>query len=213
MDATRFDVKCCTMEKSTRNLVVVQPNSKALPESLTYYDPELQNAWNVEPHDAERLAAAIAKSRVLQRKYMKQLTKLRPRLNQRTYARFAAESDSLFDSNLLEFTFGDHLNFAAKARRKRPRTTVRATFLSFDENTLHELRYRDIESVRVNVPEERWFEWPNTDGRKQIDSLLSHELTGSGQHLMRHKFLFASGATISIGFARIAWGTQRISKH
>lgn len=196
------------MARSTRDLVVVQPNPKGVPESLTYYDPELQNAWNVEPPDAERLARAIARSRKLRSEYMKQLTKLRSRLNQRTYARFATERDSLFDSNLYEFTFGDRVGFVAKARRKRLRTSVCATFLNFEGNKLHELRYQDIEFMHVNVPSLRWFEWPSRSGPKDIDSLLSHELTGGNYPLMQHKFLFASGATISIGFAQMTWETR-----
>jgi hypothetical protein len=90
-----------------RDKPVADPSPARLVSGTT--DPELQNAWNEEPADPERLTRAIAKSRKLHSKYMKQLTKLRPRLNQHTCARFAAKHDSLFDSNLFEFTFGDRV--------------------------------------------------------------------------------------------------------
>jgi hypothetical protein len=198
------------MAKKKRELVVAQPNLNGVPAALAYYDPELQNAWNAHPSDAGRLARAESKSKQLHVEYMKQLTKLRPRLSQRTYKRFAADQDSLFDSNLLEFTFGDRVGFAEKAKRTRPRTTVRATFLSFDENTVHELHYRDIEFMQANLPEQQWFSW----GRgRQIDRLLAHELTAAGKDTMQHNLLFASGAAISITFARVTWDTRRPPKH
>jgi hypothetical protein len=198
------------MTKTTCELVVVQPNLNGVPDSLTYYDPELQNAWNADPPDAARLARANSKSRQLHSEYMKQLSKLRPRLSQRTYKRFAAEQDSLFDSNLLEFTFGDRVGFAGKEKGTRPRTVALATLLSFDENTLHELHYRDIEFMQANLPEQQWFSW----GRgRQIDSLLAHELTSDGKARMQHELLFASGAAISIGFTHVTWDTRRSSKH
>ena len=84
--------------------------------------------------------------------------------------------------------------------------TVRATFGSFDEETLHTLTYKGIKALNVNVPMERWYE----RGGSRIDSLLSHELTGAEVGLMRHAFLFASGAAFSITFERVRWETKRI---
>ncbi len=196
------------MSKRTCELIIVQPNPKCVLEPLTYYDPELQNAWNAPP-DRERLQLAIEKSRRLEASYKKQLENLRSRLNWHTYERFAADQDSLFDSNLLEFSFGDHLGFGELRRRTQPRLSVLAKFLSFERDTLHELRYRRVETLRVNVPEERWYEM---SGDKDLDSLLRHELTSSGESRMQHKFLFASGAAICIEFAQVRWETHRIAK-
>ncbi|HWR15975.1 MAG TPA: hypothetical protein VN577_14195 [Terriglobales bacterium] len=181
----------------------------ANPEPLTYYDRELQNAWNAEPFDPDRLRRAHEKSKQLYRAYNKQLRKLRPRLAKRTYERFTDEKDPLFDSNLLEFTFGDALGTAKKAIVRPSQAAVRATFLSFDEKTLHELRYRKLESLQVDLPTEPWFHW---GGHKQIDSLLSHELTANGRSLMQHKFLFASGAVIAVTFAEMTWKTVGLAK-
>ncbi len=82
---------------------------------------------------------------------------------------------------------------------------VRATFGSFDEETLHTLTYRGVKALNVNVPMERWYE----RGGCRIDSLLSHELTSEEVGLMRHAFLFASGAALSIIFERVKWQTKR----
>lgn len=198
------------MAKPRSELVVLQPNPNCVLEPLTYYDPELQNAGSAETSDPERLQRAIAKSEQLRAEYRNQLRKLRSRLNQRTYVRLEGAHDPLFDSNLLEFTFGDRLGFSNKARRTRLRTSVRATFLSFEEDTLHELRYRHIESLRVNVPVERWFEWGY--GAKEIGNLLAHELTAVDDSLMQHKFLFTSGAAITVVFAEMAWDTRRAAR-
>jgi hypothetical protein len=198
------------MTKSKVELVVQRPNPICVLEPLTYYDPELQNAGCEETSNPERLQRAFAKSEQLRAEYKKQLKNLRSRLNQHAYAHLMAERDPLFDSNLLQFTFGDRLGFGNKVRRTRLRTSVRATFLNFEGDRLHELSYRHIESLRVNVPIERWFEWG--DGVKAIDCLLAHELTGSGDSLMQHKFLFSSGAAIAIVFAGMNWNTSSAGK-
>jgi hypothetical protein len=198
------------MTKSKREPVAVQPNPNSVLEALTYYDPELQNALNLEPFDSERFERARAKSKQLHDEYIRQLEKLRSRLNQRTYARFADEREPLFDSNLFEFTFGDCLGVAeTKRRARRSRTSASATFRSFDGKTLHVFRYRNIEFLRVNVTSERWFDM---GGGGQIDSLLAHELTGAPDALLQHKYLFASGAAICIGFSQVIWDTHRVSK-
>jgi hypothetical protein len=198
------------MAKSKVELVVLQPNPNCVLEPLTYYDPELQNAGSAKTSDPERLQRAIAKSEQLRAEYRNQLKKLRSRLNQRTYSRLADAHDPLFDSDLLEFTFGDRLGFSSKAPRTRLRTRVCATFLSFEQDILHQLRYRHIESLRVNVPVERWFAWSN--GAKEIGNLLAHELTAVDESLMQHKFLFSSGAAVTVVFAEIAWDTRRAAR-
>ncbi|MBB5061187.1 hypothetical protein HDF16_005923 [Granulicella aggregans] len=88
----------------------------------------------------------------------------------------------------------------------RLRTTVEATFCSFDGDTLHDLTYSGIASVNVDVPNARWFSWPT--GRSRIDSLLANELTALNTELMKHTFLFVSGATISIESKQVRWKTR-----
>jgi hypothetical protein len=187
-------------------LVHAQPNPKAIPAPLQYYDPELQDALNVEPYDADRLQRARAKSKQLHAAYMKQLAALAPRLSKRTYSLFSDPKQPLFDSDLSIFSFGDSLGYAAKTRRRRKlETSIKAVFCSFDEKTLNELTYKGIESFNANIPVERWYEmW-----RNRIDSLLADELTSADANLMQHAFLFASGATISITFERVIWKTMR----
>jgi hypothetical protein len=187
-----------------RELIVVQPNLKGLPEPLAYYDPELQNAWNEDAANPKRLERAVVRSRKLRAAYLKQLSSLRSRVNKRTYRLFSADRDPLFDSNLFEFTFGDYLGFATRLRKVRPHVEIRAAFLSFEEDTLHELRYGGIQSLRVNVPDERWFE----RGGNEIDSLLAHELLGAGKELMQHTCLFVSGTSIVIRCGQLSWSKR-----
>jgi len=82
---------------------------------------------------------------------------------------------------------------------------VQAKFRSFDEKILHLLTYKNIKALSVNVPSKRWFEM----GWKRMDSLLADELTSVDAKLMKHAFLFASGATISITSEWVRWETKR----
>jgi hypothetical protein len=194
-------------ESSKKTLVVAQPNSVATPSPLRYYDPELQDALNTEPYDADRFQRARAKAKQLNAAYMEELNALASRLSQRTLSLFADPQEPLFDADLFEFSFGDSLQHAAaRSRRRALKMTVRAAFGSFDEETLHTLTYRGVKALNVNVPMERWYE----RGGSRIDSLLSHELTSAGVGLMRHAFLFASGAALSVIFERVRWETKRI---
>jgi hypothetical protein len=187
-------------------LVHAQPNPKAIPAPLQYYDPELQDALNAEPYDADRFQRARAKSKQLHAAYMKQLVALAPRLSKRTFSLFSDPKQPLFDSDLLRFSFGDSLGYAAKTRRRRRlEISVQAIFGSFDGEILNELTYKGIEFVKANVPVERWYQM----GVNKIDSLLADELTSADANLMQHAFLFASGATISITFERVIWKTMR----
>jgi hypothetical protein len=187
-------------------LVPVLPNPAAIPAQLRFYDPELQNALNSEPWDPARFERARAKSRGLHAAYLKQLAKLAPRLSKRTYSRFSDSRQPLFDGDLLQFSFGDSLSHSRNApRRKRFETSIQVIFRSFDGKTEHILSYRNIKSLNVTVPSERWFnQVPNC-----IHSLLADELTSAGQHLMRHHFLFVTGAVIVISFERVRWETRR----
>ena len=191
------------------SLVQVQPNPAAIPAPLRYYDPELQNAWNVEPFDNERLMRAQTKGMKLHAAYLRQVATLAPRLSKQTFSHVAAIRSPLFDADLVAFSFGDLLGHAApRKRRKRLETTVQATFRSFEEDKLHLLAYRNIAALNVNVPADRWFD---AGGNKRIDSLLADELTNVDATLMQHAFLFASGAAISIQFEHVSWKTKRIS--
>jgi hypothetical protein len=193
------------VDMSERTLVLIQPRSAATPAPLRYYDPELQNSFCVELFDADRLQRARAKAKELNAAYLKGLSSLAPRLSKRTFALFADPREPMFDSDLLEFSFGDSIQYeAVRGRRRTLEMIVRAAFRSFDEKTLHLLTYKGVRALSVNVPEERWF----AGGRSRIDSLLAHELTGEENDLMKHAFLFASGAAISITFERVRWHTK-----
>jgi hypothetical protein len=112
----------------------------------------------------------------------------------------------LFDSNLLEFAVGDSVGFSAHPKRRGRKATVQAAFLDFSEKTVHTLKYDQVDSLQVNVPTDRWYEM----GSRNIDSLLEDELTSAGPKLMQHAFLFASGSTISITFAKVSWKTKKL---
>jgi hypothetical protein len=190
-----------------RVLVQLQPNACAIPSPLRFYDPELQNALNVEPFDVERLQRARAKAKQLNAAYLGGLAELASRMSKRTFSLFSDPRDPMFDSDHVEFSIGDSLMLlAAGNRQKTLEMGVRATFRSFDGKTLHLLTYKGIKALSVNVPSERWFDqW-----RSRIDSLLAHELTGEEVGYMQHAFLFASGAAISITFERVRWHTRQI---
>ena len=155
-----------------------------------------------------RYQQAKAKGERLHRSYLRQLAPLCSRLNERTYARFSDYRQPLFDSNLLEFTFGDAIGRVLTRNRWRPRTSAQAKFLSFDLKTIHILSYRRVDFLFVDVPRERWFDM----GGRDIDSLLHDELTRVGRDRMQHRFLFASGAKESITFAEVKWVTKRLSR-
>jgi len=189
-----------------RTLVQLQPNPSAVPAPLRFYDPELQNSLNAEPFDADRFQRARAKAKRLNTAYLEGISALGSQLSKRTLSLFADPREPMFDSDLLEFSLGDSLQHATVgSRRRRLELTVRATFRSFDEKTLHLLTYRGIKALNLNVPIERWFDM----GRSRIDSLLAHEITGEEIDLMQHAFLFVSGAAISITCEQIRWQTKR----
>jgi hypothetical protein len=191
-----------------RSLTVLQPNMDAVPSPLRFYDPELQNAWNAEPFDKVRLQRASQNAKELNLAYLRQMKDLVDRVSKRTFALFSDPEQPLFDADLFELSIGDALKYAVpKRRRVAPSTSVRATFRSFDSKTLHVLTYNRIASVNFNLPHDRWFSWPS--GGSRIDSLLAHELTSMDATLMKHAFLFVSGATISIHFERVKWETRR----
>jgi hypothetical protein len=194
------------MEK--RSLKQLEPDESATPSSLRFYDPEIQNAWNAEPRDGERIERANQEASKLKAAYLRQLTDLSERISKETFSRFSDPRQPLFDADLFKFSVGDALGYSEpRQRRMRLSTAVEATFCSFDGKTLHDLTYSGIAAVRVDVPNGRWFSWPT--GRNRMDSLLADELTSLDPQLMKHAFLFASGATISIECKRINWKTRR----
>jgi hypothetical protein len=197
--------------KEQPTLTLAQSNKRAIPQPLRFYDPELQEAWNADPFDPERLEKARQKASELHHAYLKHLQRLSPRLSKKTYQRFSDPRLPLFDSDLVEFAFGDLLGARLNTqRRTRPQLAIRALFRSFDEKTLHELKYRPVESLNANIPLERWFDWG--DGRRRIDHLLADELTDAGGSQMQHTYLFASGTLISIRFGTVTWERTRIGQ-
>ena len=193
-----------------RTLSLVQPNRKAIPPPLRYYDPELQDALNVEPFDEDRLQRARAKAVRLNSAYLEEISGLAPRLSRRTFSKFSDPRQPLFDSDLLEFAFGDSLGYpvTTKGRQRTLMMAVRAAFRSFNEKLIHVLTYSDVDSLSVNVPAETWYA---RCGKKRIDCLLADELTSVDSGLMSHAFLFVSGASVSITFERVRWETKRDS--
>ncbi len=192
--------------KQERTLTPAQSNYSAIPQPLRFYDPELQEALNAEPFDSSRYEKARQNARALHQAYLKQMKVLEPRLSKKAYRMFADPTQPLFDSDLLEFAFGDSVGVSPKSsRRNRLRLSIRAVFRSFDENLLHKLSYRKVTSLHANIPVERWFD--SGDGR--IDSLLADELVGLSGSLLEHTFLFVSGARITVQFGSVGWETTR----
>lgn len=194
------------MEK--RSLTQLKPDEDATPSSLRFYDPEIQNAWNAEPADRERIERANQKAVELNAAYLRQLGGLAGRMSKQTLSLFSNPKQPLFDADLFRWSFGDSLAYSGlRKRRMRRSTSVEATFCSFDGNTFHDLTYSGVASVNVDVPNRRWFSWPT--GNSRIDSLLTNELTALDTELMKHAFLFVSGATISIEFEQVKWKNRR----
>jgi hypothetical protein len=194
------------MEK--RSLTPLQPEKNATPSPLRFYDPEIQNAWNAEPPDKDRIERANQKAAELKAAYLRQLIDLSGRISKKTLSLFSDPKQPLFDADLFKFSVGDALTYSIPRKRKlRLSTAVEATFCSFDGKTLHDLTYTGVASVNLDIPTERWFSLPT--GGSRIDSLLANELTASNPQLMKHAFLFVSGATISIEFKQVKWTTRR----
>jgi hypothetical protein len=73
---------------------------------------------------------------------MEGLNALVSRLSKQTFSLFSDPREPLFDADLLKFSFGDSLQYAAaRSRRRVLKMAVRAVFGSFDEETLHTLTY------------------------------------------------------------------------
>jgi hypothetical protein len=193
--------------KVPRTLTQAQSNKSAIPHPLRYYDPELQEAWNAEPFDSARVEKARQSARKLHKAYLKQIEALASRISKSAYLRFSDPRELLFDSDLLEFEFGDSLGASLKGlRRNSLKLSVRALFSSFDGKTLHELKYEQVASLNANIPTERWFDV----GNGRVDSLLADELTDVNGSLMQHTFLFASGTLISVRFGAVSWKSSRV---
>jgi hypothetical protein len=191
-----------------RSLTQLQPDIAAAPSPLRFYDPELQNASNVEPFDAVRFQRAMQKANQLQEEYLLQIADFADRLSKRTLSLISDPKHPLFDADLFEFSVGDALKYSVpRKRRVSPSASVRATFCSFDQRTLHVMTYTRIASMNIDFPGDRWFDWPTDITR--FDSLLADEVTAVDAKLMKHAFLFVSGATISIEFEQIKWDTRR----
>jgi hypothetical protein len=191
-----------------RSLTQLEPDESGTPAPLRFYDPEIQNAWNAQPPDMERIQRANLEAAKLKAAYLSQLTSLSERISKKTFSLFSDPKQPLFDADLFKFSVGDALAYSEPSqRRMRMSIAVEATFCSFDGKTLHDLTYSGIAAVRVDVPNGRWFSWPG--GGNRMDSLLADELTSLDTELMKHAFLFVSGATISIEFKKVHWKTRR----
>jgi hypothetical protein len=194
------------MEK--RSLTQLEPNESGTPAPLRFYDPEIQNAWNAGPPDRQRVQRANLEAARLTAAYLSQLTNLSERMSKKTFSLFSNPKRPLFDADLFRFSVGDALAYSeSRQQRMRLSTAVEATFCSFDGKTFHDLSYSGVAAVRVDVPKARWFSWPN--GKNRMDSLLADELTALDAELMKHAFLFVSGATISIEFKHVKRKTRR----
>lgn len=190
-----------------RDLTQLEPDKAATPTPLSFYDPELQNAWNAVPVDRERIVRANQRATSLKAAYKRQLMALSERMSKDTFSRFSNPRELLFDAELFKFSVGDALSYSEPRRRMiRLSTSVEATFCSFDGKTLHHLAYRGISAVKVDLPDARWF---TTHTGYRVDSLLADELTSLDSERMKHAFLFVSGTTISIEFRKVNWKTTR----
>jgi hypothetical protein len=175
---------------------------------MKYYDRDLQDAWNTHPTDRRQIAQVEQKARLLRASYFDQLARLRPRLSARAYSLFSKEKDPLFDSNILSFTVGDGMDMLATDTFSfRFRTGLELKLLNFDMDTVYSLSYREVRSMSLNLPDERWY-GPDDD----FGSLLAHEVTAAGLESLRHEFLFTSGATIAIKFKKVLWSKRAVRR-
>ena len=191
-------------------LTPLVPNPRAIPYPLQFYDPEIQIAINTEPFDKPRMERAYRKAEVLRQAYLEQLQPLRFRLALPTYRRLSNPRKPLFDSNLISFSVGDAVGGIREGRRWKGIPSALAKFLSFDQKTIHTLRFSGLDHMSCNLPQYRWFSW--SSGSREFDSLIHDELTPYKDQLMRHRFLFSSGAAIDIVFARMVWSATRVNR-
>ena len=201
------------MSKKTPSEITVTPlipNPRATPYPLRFYDPEIQIAANLEPFDKARMDRAFLKAEILRQAYLQQLHPLRSRFALPTYRRLSDPRKPLFDSNLISFSVGDAISRIVAGRGWKPKPSALARFLSFDQKIVHTLRFSGLHHMSCNLPQHRWFSWSSAD--RDFDSLLHDELTPYENGLMRHRFLFSSGAAIDLVFARVVWSTTRINR-
>jgi hypothetical protein len=179
---------------------------------MKYYLRELQDFMNSENDSAESTKHAIKIARKqarLHKEYLSQLSQLQKRITARTYTLLHTSSDPLFDSNLMAFSIGDSVRKKVKYGAEWFHTEVFIRLITFEEDAIYTLKYRGVDSVRFDLPHEKWYNWPSVH---DIGCLLSHEVLPADEVYLSHEFLFTSGATLMIKFKKLDFEKMKIKK-
>ena len=145
------------------------------------------------------------------RAYRKQLERIQGRMSQQAWNFFYLGFGrwGLHDAHLLSFTVGDRLDYSTDGRTpftyNTEKAKVRIVILNRHQNLLCSFHLTDIHRVIFDHPAQdpRW-------NSNRIDLLETYELTSVNKRYLRLEFLFASGATILVEFARMKFKRQRV---
>jgi hypothetical protein len=145
--------------------------------------------------------------------YRRQLGRLESRISKQAwnFFYFGFGRWGLHDARLMSFTVGDGLDYRPDGKQpfriNKQKAKVRIKILNHDQNLLCAFNCSGIRKVA--------FEFPSDDplwNSGQVDDLHSYELTEAGKHFMCLEFLFTSGATILVEFARLKFDRKRIKR-
>lgn len=180
---------------------------------MKYFTKEFIRAYNSPTRSAAERKRMDRKLRRNSRAYGRQLEKLRTRLSRQAwnffYCGFARWG--LHDARLLSFVAGDGLDYQANGkypfRRNNQKLKVRIQILNYQQNLLYTFTCTGIRKAVFDFPTEDplWV-------RGQVDDLHSYELTAVNRRFLRLEFLFVSGSTILVEFARLKFRRQRIKR-
>jgi hypothetical protein len=143
--------------------------------------------------------------------YRKQLSKLAGRISQAAwnFFYFGFGGWGLHDAHLLSFAAGDGLDHPADGSHQfncnTQKAKVRLLIPNHDQNLLYSFTCSDIRKTVFDYPtDDPLWNW----GR--LDFVLTYELTAVNKRYLRLEFLFSSGATILVEFARLKFKRKRL---
>jgi hypothetical protein len=171
---------------------------------MKYFTREMWEGWQ---GDSRKQWVELHKKNL--RNYRRQLKRLRPRLNQRTYDFFTR--DSLHDGSLVSVNIVDEeakVELTGRNSRHRPYPTTVTISVSTGTH-LHTLSYSQVRRIEFEYPPEKdlsrepqeGFGWWGYD-----------ELTSRDKHFLGHDILFDSGAIISLEFKSVSVRRERLQQ-
>jgi len=178
---------------------------------MKYFTKEFPKADNSSSLSKRQQEAIHRKFLRNSKAYQKQLSRLEGRVSKAAwnFFYFGFGRWGLHDARLLSFTAGDELELPAdgslRFRYNTQKARVRVLILNRHQNLLYSFTCSDIRKAVFDYPTDDplWI-----SGR--LDDVLTYELTAANKQYLRMEFLFSSGATILVEFARLQFRRQRV---